>query len=137
MPPPPGLLPSPIYSKDKKQRSSPPSSIHTFFSRRIYSLLTISSLFFLAGIAGIAFTATNLRRPPRTVTVFRCGRAEDSHRTYRSKVRAEEGIQARPKILGFVGVQTGFSSPDRRMALRSTWFPATAEGLIRLDLSLE
>lgn len=39
----------------------------------------------------------------------------------------------RPKFLGFVGVQTGFSSADRRQALRSTWFPSDPDGLLRLE----
>lgn len=40
---------------------------------------------------------------------------------------------SRPKVLGFVGVQTGFGSVDRRKALRETWFPSDPEGLFRLE----
>ena len=42
---------------------------------------------------------------------------------------------SRPKLLGFVGVQTGFGSVDRRKALRETWFPAEPEGLFRYPQS--
>jgi hypothetical protein len=38
---------------------------------------------------------------------------------------------SRPKLIGFVGVQTGFGSVDRRKALRETWFPSDPEGLFR------
>ncbi|KAK8955686.1 putative beta-1,3-galactosyltransferase 12 [Platanthera guangdongensis] len=141
-----GLLPSfaspasfpssPIYySKDKKPRSFAAAPIHTFLPRRVFALLVISVLCLVAGLGGIAFTAANLRRTPRTITVFRCGRAQDSLRTHRSKSLVAEGLNARPKILGFVGVQTGFSSADRRGALRSTWFPANPESLMSLEQS--
>lgn len=40
---------------------------------------------------------------------------------------------SRPKVLGFVGVQTGFGSKDRRKALRETWMPSDPEGLFRLE----
>eukprot|EP00250_Pteridium_aquilinum_P007902 c17522_g1_i1 orf=451-1611(+) len=40
---------------------------------------------------------------------------------------------SRPKVLGFVGVQTGFGSVERRKALRETWFPSDPEGLFRLE----
>lgn len=120
-----------LYSKDKKPRSFAAAPVYTALSRRVIALLLISVLCLVVGLGGIAFTAANLRRAPRTITVFRCGRAEDSLRTYRSKSLAGEDLTARPKILGFVGVQTGFSSRDRRGALRSTWFPANPEGLMR------
>ena len=35
----------------------------------------------------------------------------------------------RPKVLAFVGINTGFDSGPRRQALRETWFPSTPEGL--------
>ncbi|KAI5556539.1 hypothetical protein BDE02_18G043100 [Populus trichocarpa] len=37
----------------------------------------------------------------------------------------------RPKLLGFIGTQTGFESGDRRAALRSTWFPCDPDGILR------
>lgn len=42
----------------------------------------------------------------------------------------------RPKVLGFVGIQTGFDSGPRRKALRETWFPSTSEELLRFSLLL-
>ncbi|CAK9276014.1 unnamed protein product [Sphagnum jensenii] len=37
------------------------------------------------------------------------------------------------KVLGVVGIQTGFDSGLRRKALRETWFPSTPEGILRLE----
>lgn len=38
---------------------------------------------------------------------------------------------ARPKVLAFVGINTGFDSGLRRKVLRETWFPTTPEELAR------
>ncbi|KAL3508756.1 hypothetical protein ACH5RR_028157 [Cinchona calisaya] len=43
------------------------------------------------------------------------------------------GGQKRYKVMGFVGVQTGFGSAGRRRALRQTWFPSDHQGLRRLE----
>lgn len=40
---------------------------------------------------------------------------------------------SRPKVLGVVGIQTGFGSVERRKALRETWFPTDPEGIFRLE----
>lgn len=37
--------------------------------------------------------------------------------------------QPRPKLLAFVGVQTGFGSTRRRQLLRETWFPGSRDAL--------
>lgn len=39
----------------------------------------------------------------------------------------------RSKVLGIIGVQTGFDSVERRKALRETWMPADPEGMSRLE----
>ncbi|KAL0399460.1 UNVERIFIED_CONTAM: putative beta-1,3-galactosyltransferase 13 [Sesamum radiatum] len=46
----------------------------------------------------------------------------------------DEG-QKRHKVMGFVGIQTGFGSVGRRTALRQTWFPSDHQGLQRLEES--
>lgn len=43
--------------------------------------------------------------------------------------------QKRHKVMGFVGVQTGFASAGRRRSLRQTWFPSDHKGLKRLEES--
>ncbi|KAM1808286.1 hypothetical protein ACFX11_031188 [Malus domestica] len=39
----------------------------------------------------------------------------------------------RHKVMGFVGIQTGFQSTGRRQSLRKTWMPSDALGLQRLE----
>ncbi|KAL5989630.1 hypothetical protein ACLOJK_010523 [Asimina triloba] len=39
----------------------------------------------------------------------------------------------RRKVMGFVGIQTGFGSVGRRRSLRKTWLPSDREGLQRLE----
>ncbi|KAL2476417.1 putative beta-1 [Abeliophyllum distichum] len=46
-----------------------------------------------------------------------------------------DGGQKRYKVMGFVGIQTGFGSAGRRQALRKTWFPSDHGGLQRLEES--
>uniref|UniRef100_A0A7N1A6R0 Hexosyltransferase n=1 Tax=Kalanchoe fedtschenkoi TaxID=63787 RepID=A0A7N1A6R0_KALFE len=42
------------------------------------------------------------------------------------------GIE-RHKVMGFVGIQTGFGSVGRRRSLRKTWMPSDHQGLQRLE----
>ncbi|GKD29553.1 probable beta-1,3-galactosyltransferase 14 [Tanacetum coccineum] len=42
--------------------------------------------------------------------------------------------KARHKVMGFVGIQTGFASVGRRKALRQTWFPNDHQGLQRYNI---
>eukprot|EP00249_Psilotum_nudum_P008603 c21398_g1_i1 orf=443-1600(+) len=39
----------------------------------------------------------------------------------------------RPKVLGVVGIQTGFGSIERRKALRETWLPSDPDGIFTLE----
>lgn len=41
----------------------------------------------------------------------------------------------RHKVMGFVGIQTGFGSVGRRASLRKTWMPSDHQGLQRLEES--
>lgn len=43
--------------------------------------------------------------------------------------------QKRHKVMGFVGIQTGFASAGRRRSLRKTWMPSDHQGLQRLEES--
>lgn len=139
MPPAPSSRSSPPplpYSKDNKFKkplrsfAQPPSPQ----PRHIYILALASFLCLLVGVTGIVFSLSVLRRPPRTVAVYRCGQSEDTLRTFRSRSGAGDGAgDARPKLLGFVGIQTGFDSAERRAALRSTWFPSDPDGLVNLE----
>lgn len=44
-----------------------------------------------------------------------------------------DGDHKRHKVMGFVGIQTGFGSVGRRQALRKTWLPSDHQGLQRLE----
>ncbi|PKA46040.1 putative beta-1,3-galactosyltransferase 14 [Apostasia shenzhenica] len=44
-------------------------------------------------------------------------------------------VKERHKVMGFVGIQTGFGSAGRRRSLRKTWFPSDRRGLLRLEES--
>lgn len=43
------------------------------------------------------------------------------------------GDRKRHKVMGFVGIQTGFRSLGRRQSLRKTWMPSDQQGLQRLE----
>ncbi|XP_062170238.1 probable beta-1,3-galactosyltransferase 14 [Alnus glutinosa] len=43
------------------------------------------------------------------------------------------GDPKRHKVMGFVGIQTGFGSAGRRRSLRQTWMPSDRQGLQRLE----
>ncbi|XP_042477267.1 probable beta-1,3-galactosyltransferase 14 [Macadamia integrifolia] len=44
-----------------------------------------------------------------------------------------DGDRERHKVMGFVGIQTGFGSAGRRKSLRKTWMPSDSQGLQRLE----
>lgn len=48
----------------------------------------------------------------------------------------ENSSSRRHKVMGFVGIQTGFGSVGRRQSLRKTWMPSDAQGLQRYRFSL-
>lgn len=48
---------------------------------------------------------------------------------------ASIGGPKRHKVMGFVGIQTGFGSFGRRRSLRKTWMPSDRQGLRRLEES--
>ncbi|EFJ32339.1 glycosyltransferase-like protein [Selaginella moellendorffii] len=66
-----------------------------------------------------------------------CHQVEDTFRSseaWRPGV-LQEPLESRPKVLGVVGIQTGFGSRERRKALRETWMPDSPEGLVSLQQS--
>ncbi|KAG2677741.1 hypothetical protein I3843_12G113100 [Carya illinoinensis] len=44
-----------------------------------------------------------------------------------------DGDPKRHRVMGFVGIQTGFGSVGRRRSLRQTWMPSDRQGLQRLE----
>ncbi|XP_038986531.1 uncharacterized protein LOC113462884 [Phoenix dactylifera] len=99
--------PSPLLFKDDKGKKpkpfAPPPPPPPPHLRRLHP----------RSVGGIAFVAVVLRRPRRTVAVFRCGRAEDTLGTLGTMSLSgdKDGVVARPKLLEFVGVRP--ASPRR------------------------
>ncbi|KAJ4952999.1 hypothetical protein NE237_029831 [Protea cynaroides] len=130
------------YSKDDKVLKkhlpfiSPPAS-----SRISLPLVVFSGVCFLVGIAGILFSVFAVTRPRPLRLPLR--RTEDTFRSFhfhgfstnprKLGVGDHDPLSESPKLLGFVGVQTAFSSADRRASLRSTWFPSDPDALLRLE----
>ncbi|XP_020239801.1 probable beta-1,3-galactosyltransferase 14 [Cajanus cajan] len=102
---------------------------HPFATRRSTLFLLLSALLLL--LLGIAALAAQIRAsrcvpaPPRSVRVVweHAG----------SGATGGGGDGDRHKVMGFVGIQTGFGSTRRREALRKTWFPSDRQGLQRLE----
>ncbi|XWS70251.1 hypothetical protein CRYUN_Cryun03dG0032600 [Craigia yunnanensis] len=130
--------PLPSFYSSKPLKPSKP--ISTFPSTRTpLPILVFSLLCLFIGLAGTLFAISAIRRR-QSLPVFRCGKSEDTFRAfYSSSVSGKlgddnnKGLVDRPKLLGFVGIQTGFESGERRSALRSTWFPSAPDGLLRLE----
>ncbi|PSR89310.1 Beta-1,3-galactosyltransferase [Actinidia chinensis var. chinensis] len=122
----------PHYSKTEKTKKPLPLP----HARLPLPLLLFSAFCLFIGVAGIAFYLFAVLRT-KPLPVFRCGRTEDTFRAFYALPNARrlggDASGDRPKLLGFVGIQTGFSSVDRRAALRSTWFPSDPDGLLRLE----
>ncbi|MBA0568243.1 hypothetical protein Golob_005750 [Gossypium lobatum] len=133
-----GSAPLPSFYSAKPVKPSKPFS--AFSSTRIpWPILVFSLLCLLIGLAGTLFALSAIRRN-QPLPIFRCGTSEDTFRSFYSSSDSgklggdsNKGLVDRPKLLGFVGIQTGFESGERRSALRSTWFPSDPDGLLRLE----
>lgn len=105
---------------------------HFYHSRRSKILI----LCCLIGFAGFLFGFIAISRrgfgdsckyaEPRSVSV-----AWDRNVMSREEngIGVTGGGYKRHKVMGFVGIQTGFGSVARRRSLRRTWFPSDHNGL--------
>ncbi|KAH0651359.1 hypothetical protein KY285_031486 [Solanum tuberosum] len=123
-------------SSPKSFNAWPSSSSSSIYSRRSTVLILCS----LIGVAGFMFGFIAISKQglgsnckyaePRSVSVVwdRTGStgSEDTGGV------SDEG-QKRHKVMGFVGIQTGFASTGRRRSLRQTWFPSDHQGLQKLE----
>ncbi|KAK4285882.1 hypothetical protein QN277_002514 [Acacia crassicarpa] len=105
------------------------------FSSRRSSLLIIFCL--LIGVSGFLYGITSFLRP---IHGYRCLNTRSrSVRVVWEQVGSSSGGSNggigndRHKVMGFVGIQTGFGSVGRRQALRKTWLPSDRQGLERLE----
>lgn len=67
------------------------------------------------------------------ISTYRCYKAGDTPNDFSSSAIQMNSIQSRPKVLGFIGIQTGFGSAERRKALRESWLPSDPHGLLSLE----
>ncbi|KAH0719781.1 hypothetical protein KY290_004695 [Solanum tuberosum] len=123
-----------------------PSNPKIFTARSSYSYFyhsrrsKILILCFLIGFAGFVFGFIAISRrglgnsckyaEPRSVSV-----AWDRNVMSREEngIGVTGGGYKRHKVMGFVGIQTGFGSVARRRSLRRTWFPSDHNGLQKLE----
>lgn len=103
-----------------------PSSV---YSRRSTVLILCS----LIGLAGFVFGFIAISKQNLG---YKCKYTEPKSVSVvwdRKTVTTDNGVldegQNRHKVMGFVGIQTGFGSSGRRRAMRNTWFPSDQQGL--------
>ncbi|KAB1216495.1 putative beta-1,3-galactosyltransferase 14 [Morella rubra] len=106
-------------------------------SRRSTVLILASCL--LIGIPAFFFVISEILGPrhcsnaePRSVRVV-WERGSGDGNGNRISGYSSGGDQKRHKVMGFVGIQTGFGSVGRRQSLRQTWMPSDRQGLERLE----
>ncbi|KAJ8534503.1 hypothetical protein K7X08_016231 [Anisodus acutangulus] len=120
-----------------------PSNQKNFTARSYYynsRRSTILTLCFLIGLSGFIFGFTMISK--RILGGYNCKYAKPRSvsvawdRTV-SSGNGESGLidggYKRHKVMGFVGIQTGFGSVGRRQSLRRTWFPSDHNGLQKLE----
>lgn len=126
------------YSKPSSKTHKPNSSSSSYASSRIHVAIVFFSLVSVfIGVAGTIFAISSAG----PASVYRCGGSKDTSRvvSVSRKLGGDGGngvVVERQKLLGFVGIQTGFDSGDRRASLRSTWFPSDPDALLRYLNSL-
>ncbi|GAV64062.1 Galactosyl_T domain-containing protein [Cephalotus follicularis] len=98
-----------------------------------FSLLLIALSAFLFALTSFIYPSHGgaygcTRSNPRSVRVV-----WDRNGEINSYNIGPSGDAKRYKVMGFVGIQTGFGSADRRRSLRMTWMPSDGQGLQRLE----
>lgn len=105
----------------------------SFASRRLLFLMLVC---LFIGISGFIFGVTGPSgyrcsqsiTDPRTVRVIWDTKSNANTRNDGSVLNSQN---KRHKVMGFVGIQTGFASDGRRHSLRKTWMPSDRQGLQR------
>lgn len=126
------------YNKPSSKTHKPNSSSSSSYalSRIHVAIIFFSLVSVFIGVAGTIFALSSTG----PASVYRCGGSKDTSRVVSTsrKLGGDGGnsVVERRKLLGFVGIQTGFDSGDRRTALRSTWFPSDPDSLLRYLNSL-
>ncbi|RLN28698.1 putative beta-1,3-galactosyltransferase 12 [Panicum miliaceum] len=107
-------------------------------ANRLLVLFAATCLILAAASFAFAVSASRSRPPPPQpppAAAFRCGRAEDSLRSFLASSSPGRNYSAADmeKVLAVVGVYTEHGSTARRAALRATWFPPNPEGIVSLE----
>ncbi|GAB4849400.1 hypothetical protein Ancab_004196 [Ancistrocladus abbreviatus] len=126
--------------------SSSPKGSKSFYHRPFQSLFLsqrsiLLTFCLLCGLTGLVIGLVAIFRPirgnncnlqPRSVTVV-WERGDSSTSDHGGNGVMLGGDVKRYKVMGFVGIFTGFGSVGRRRALRQTWLPSERQGLERLE----
>ncbi|XP_022717259.1 probable beta-1,3-galactosyltransferase 14 isoform X1 [Durio zibethinus] len=125
----------PSSPKSFNARTSPPATRPTRSTRLIFSaLLTFAIASFLFALSSFLSSGGSGYRckssDPRSVRVLwdRTGNVNNGGAS-----GDDDNGTNRHKVMGFVGIQTGFGSAGRRRSLRKTWMPSDRQGLQRLE----
>eukprot|EP00256_Glycine_max_P053754 XP_014620454.1 probable beta-1,3-galactosyltransferase 14 isoform X2 [Glycine max] len=92
----------------------------------LYLLLSALFLFGIVAFLGQIRGSRCVNAHPRSVRIVW------EHSAGNGAAGSGVGDGDRHKVMGFVGIQTGFTSAGRRESLRKTWFPSDRQGLQRL-----
>lgn len=104
-------------------------------TRRSTALVVLTSL--AIGIAGFTFGLAVILLPGLRLTGRNCltNTPPKTVRVVWDVAGNSNGVvggeRKRHKVMGFVGIQTGFGSAGRRRSLRKTWMPSDPDGLRR------
>ncbi|KAG4980783.1 hypothetical protein JHK85_034741 [Glycine max] len=93
----------------------------------LYLLLSALFLFGIVAFLGQIRGSRCVNAHPRSVRIVW------EHSAGNGAAGSGVGDGDRHKVMGFVGIQTGFTSAGRRESLRKTWFPSDRQGLQRLE----
>ncbi|KAI3769314.1 hypothetical protein L6452_00415 [Arctium lappa] len=120
-----------------------PSSRRFFHARHPSNIgprSLVVTICFLIGFAGLLMFGIAVLRRDFT-GVYKCKHAKPISvsvvwdKNGGSTGLVSDGDHKRHKVMGFVGIQTGFASVGRRRSLRKTWMPSDHQGLQRLEES--
>ncbi|XP_071723652.1 probable beta-1,3-galactosyltransferase 14, partial [Rutidosis leptorrhynchoides] len=111
-------------------RTSPLSTISSRSNLLIISCLAVGIAGFLFGLTAVLYPANSgdyncAGGHPRSVRVV----WDKSGNGISLANSNGDDSNTRPKVMGFVGIQTGFGSVGRRRSLRKTWMPSDRQGL--------
>ncbi|KAK8691334.1 hypothetical protein V6N13_074845 [Hibiscus sabdariffa] len=120
-----------FHARPSPQPTHPTRSTLLIFAA-LLTFAILSFLFALSSSLSSAGSGFRCRYPdPRSVRVLWDKTAIANNGA--AAAGGDDNGMKRHKIMGFVGIQTGFGSTGRRRSLRKTWMPSDRQGLQRLE----